>query len=118
MVSYDPYYFYAGFPQKASKTVPSYALLIGGEVDLIFVPYASEEVLQSAAEAGVELEFHKVAAEALVFITPKENTAQNITREQIRSIELDYDITNWSELGGPDRELVPICRNDVSGSQS
>ena len=118
MVSYDPYYFYAGFPQKASKTVPSYALLIGGEVDLIFVPYASEEVLQSAAEAGVELEFHKVAAEALVFITPKENTAQNITREQIRSIYLDYGITNWSALGGPDRELVPICRNDDSGSQS
>lgn len=118
MVEYDPYYFYAGFPQKASKTVPSYHLLIDGEVDLIFVPYASEDVLQSAADAGVELEFHKVAAEALVFITPKENTAQNVTREQIRSIYLDYGITNWTELGGSDRELIPICRNDDSGSQS
>lgn len=118
MAQQDPYYFQAYFPQEASKTVPSYHLLINGEVDLIFVPYASEDVLQSATDAGVELEFHKVASEALVFITPKENAAQGVTREQIRSIYLDYGITNWEELGGPDRELVPICRNADSGSQS
>lgn len=106
------------FPETASKTVPSYYKLINGEVDLIFVPYASEEVLQAAADAGVELEFHKIAAEALIFITPMENTASNITREQVRSIYLDYGITNWSELGGPDRALIPLCRNADSGSQS
>ena len=103
---------------EASKTVPSYHKLIDGEVDLIFVPYASEDVLQAAEDAGVELVFTKVAAEALIFVTPKENTTEGVTREQIRSIYLDYGITNWSELGGPDRELVPICRNADSGSQS
>jgi len=103
---------------EASKTVPSYHKLIDGEVDLIFVPYASEDVLKAAEDAGVELVFTKVAAEALIFVTPKENTTEGVTREQIRSIYLDYGITNWSELGGPDRELVPICRNADSGSQS
>lgn len=118
MVEEDPIYYRAFYPDSASKTVPSYHLLIGGEVDLIFVPYASADVLQAAAEAGVELEFHQVAAEALVFITPAENPTANITCEQVRSIYLDYGITNWQELGGPDRELVPICRNSDSGSQS
>lgn len=110
--------FEAGYPRTAAKTVPSYHLLIDGDVDLIIVPYASVDVLQTAAAAGVELEFNKIAAEALIFITPLENTAEHITREQIRRIYLDYGITNWSELDGPDRELVPICRNADSGSQS
>ena len=111
-------YYEDHWPQTASKTVPSYQLLIDGDVDLIIVPYASDDVLQAAEDAGVELTFQKIAAEALIFITPVENTAENITREQVRSIYLDYAITNWSEIGGPDRELVPICRNADSGSQS
>lgn len=111
-------HFQANYPQTASKTVPSYHKLIEGEVDLIFVPYASEDVLKAAEDAGVELVFEKVAAEALIFITPKDNTAEGVTREQIRSIYLDYGITNWKQLGGPDRELIPICRNADSGSQS
>lgn len=107
------------YPRLASKTVPSYQLLIDGEVDLILVPYASQEVLDRAKKAGVELEFHKIAGEALIFITPAENPAENITYEQVRSIYLDYGISNWGELGGSSKkDLVPICRNSDSGSQS
>lgn len=110
--------FYENYPETASKTVPSYRKLIAGDVDLIIVPSASAEVLAEARESGVELEFHKIASEALIFITAKENTAQNITREQVREIYLNYGIDNWSVLGGPDRTLVPICRNSDSGSQA
>ena len=118
MVQPDTAAYEALFPRNASKTVPSYHLLMNGDVDLIFVPYASEEILREAEEAGVELEFHKIAAEALIFITPKENSAENITEDQVRSIYLKNAIPNWSDLGGPDRKLVPICRNADSGSQS
>lgn len=107
-----------GYPEVASKTVPSYEKLLEGQVDMIIVPNASAEIVEKAKKAGVELEFHKIAAEALVFITPAENTAENITAEQVRSIYLDYGIRDWSELGGPKRTLVPICRNADSGSQS
>ena len=106
------------FPSQASKTVPSYKLLIDGDVDLIIVPYASQDVLNLAKVAGVELEFMPVVAEALIFITPIENNTKNITMEQVREIYLNYGINNWSKLGGPDKELVPICRNSDSGSQS
>lgn len=105
-------------PINASKTVPSYKKLIDGEVDMIIVPYPSEDILALAKEKGVELEMYQIAAEALVFITPIDNDDMDITREQIRDIYLNYGITNWTELGGPDRELVPICRNADSGSQS
>ena len=105
-------------PSEAMRTVPSYRALIAGDLDLIIVPYASADVLAEAEAAGVELEFTKIAAEALVFITPKANTAQNITYDQVREIYLHNGISNWTALGGPDRQLVPICRNADSGSQS
>lgn len=108
----------SNYPETASKTVPSYNLLINGDVDMIIVPYASSDVLELAESKGVNLEFYPIASEALVFVTPTENKAENITREQVRRIYLDYGIKNWSELGGADRELVPICRNADSGSQS
>ncbi len=106
------------YPEEASKTVPSYRLLIHGQADMILVPYASTEVLEEAKKAGVELEFYKIASEALIFITSVENAAESITLDQAREIYLNYGITNWSELGGPDRMLIPICRNSDSGSQS
>lgn len=106
------------YPSKASKTVPSYKRLINGEVDLILVPSASQDVLNLAKESGVELEFIPVVAEALIFITPRENETKNITMEQVKDIYLNYGINNWSKLGGPDKEIVPICRNSDSGSQS
>lgn len=82
------------------------------------MPYASPEVRRQAEEAGVELEYTQVAAEALIFITPADNTASNITGDQVRDIYLNNAIPSWTVLGGPDRGLVPICRNADSGSQS
>lgn len=108
----------AHVPDRASKTVPSYRKLIAKEADLIVVPYASAELLAEAETAGVTLEFYPIAAEALVFITPVDNETENITREQVRNIYLDYGIESWKELGGPDKTLIPICRNADSGSQS
>lgn len=106
------------FLEKASKTVPSYKLLIDDKVDMIIVPYASSEILGEAENKGVKLEFYPIAAEALVFITPRENKAENITKEQVREVYLNNGIKNWSALGGPERKLIPICRNSDSGSQS
>ncbi len=113
-----PSYSGGGYPMSAMGAQESYAALIAGDLDLIIVPYASADVLAEAEDAGVELEFTKIAAEALVFITPRENTAQNITGDQVREIYLHNGINNWTALGGPDRALVPICRNADSGSQS
>lgn len=108
----------AGVPADASKTVPSYHFLMDGHADMILVPYASADILAAAEEKGLTLEFYRIAAEALIFITSAENPATTITTEQVRSIYLEDAIRSWSEIGGPDKALVPICRNADSGSQS
>lgn len=107
-----------GLPKEAAKTVPAYHLLIDGAADMIIVPAPSETVLETAREKGVTLAFHKVAAEALIFITPAENPAQDITENQLRDIYLRNTIKNWKEIGGPNKKLIPIARNADSGSQS
>ena len=111
-------YELSNLPQVASKTVPSYEKLISNQVDMILVPYASQEVLDKAKKSGVELEFTPITLEALIFITASGNPTQNISKEQVQKIYVDYGINNWKELGGPDKELIPLCRNADSGSQS
>ncbi len=107
-----------GLPEKASKTVKSYELLINGDVDLILVPDPSKEVGELAKSVGTELEYIPIGAEALVFITHENNPANNIDASQVQQIYSDMSITNWSELGGKSGRIVPICRNADSGSQA
>lgn len=107
-----------GLPQKASKTVKSYELLIAGDVDVILVPDASKEVEEMAVSAGIELEYIPIGAEALVFITHKDNPVNNINASQIQKIYSDMSIIDWSQLGGKRGRIVPICRNADSGSQA
>jgi phosphate transport system substrate-binding protein len=107
-----------GLPQKASKTMKSYELLIAGDVDLILVPDPSKEVEEMAKSAGTELEYIAIGAEALVFITHEDNPVSNIDASQVQKIYADMSITDWSELGGKSGRIVPICRNADSGSQA
>ncbi len=55
-----------GMPQKASKTMASYEMLINGDVDLIIVSDPSKEVKRMADSTGSELEYIPIGAEALV----------------------------------------------------
>jgi len=105
-------------PDSASQTFISYGMLINGEMDFIIVPAPSEEVRRLAEEKGVELEYIPVCLEALVYITHKNNTADNITTEQIKSIYTDMQINNWSNLGGEDKWIEALVRNEDSGSHA
>jgi len=107
-----------GLPEKASKTMKSYELLINGDVDLILVPDPSKEVEEMAKSAGVELQYIPVGAEALVFITHEDNPVSNIDASQVQRIYSDMSVTDWSELGGETGRIIPICRNADSGSQA
>ena len=109
---------WSGMPQKASKTMPSYERLIKGEVDLIIVPDPSKEVEQMAGNAGIELAYIPIGAEALVFITHKDNPVNNISASQVQKVYVDMSIADWSELGGKNGRIVPISRNADSGSQA
>ncbi len=105
-------------PLSHSKTINSYKRLIAGEADIILVPDPNEEVEKLAKESGVELSYIPIADEALVFFTSVENKTEGLTAEQIKNIYVDNAYTSWSQLGGPDKKLIPFCRNNDSGSHA
>ena len=100
-----------------SNTHPGYVALINGEKDLIVVTEPSEEEQALAKEKGVELEITKVVNEGFVFFVNKKNPVNGVTFKQIQDIYAG-DITNWKELGGPDKEIVAYQRPVNSGSQT
>ncbi len=106
------------FPKKHSKTTNSYKRLIDGEVEMIFVPDAGEDVVKYAEEKGVKLKFIPIANEALIFFTGTKNPVNNITTEELHNIYVNNGITNWKELGGIDSTLAAYCRNTDSGSHA
>jgi len=115
---YRNYDNHPDFPKAHSKTVASYKRLIDGDVEMIFVPDAGEEVLKYAEEKNVKLKFIPIADEALIFFTGTKNNVDNITTEQLHDIYVNNGITNWKELGGDDGTLAAYCRNEDSGSHA
>lgn len=106
-------------PAKHSKSHASYERVINGEVDMLFASAKpTDDLLQLAAEKGVELEFHEIAYDAMIFFTNADNPATGLTSEQISNIYVDNAYDNWQQIGGPDALLYPYCRNNDSGSHA
>ncbi len=100
-----------------NTTHNAYENLISGDADLILVTYPSDEELEFAKKAGVELEIIPVVNEAFVFYTNINNPVKDLTLEQIQKIYTG-EITNWSEVGGNDAPIKAFQREPNSGSQT
>ena len=100
-----------------SKTERAYNRLIEGKADIIFVLQPSDEQLESAKNAGVELRFTPIAKDAFVFFVNSRNPVSDLSVEQIRDIYLRR-ITNWRDVGGNNRQILPFQRPENSGSQT
>ena len=95
----------------------AYLNLISGDADLILVTYPSDEELEMAENAGIDLEIIPVVNEAFVFYTNIKNPVKELTLEQIQKIYTG-EITNWSEVGGNDAPIKAFQREPNSGSQT
>lgn len=100
-----------------NTTAKAYENLINKTTDLIFVSEPSDDILNLAKEAGVEFEMVGIGRDGFVFIANKENPIKTLTIEQIQKIYTG-EITNWSEVGGEDLEIVAYQREKNSGSQN
>ena len=100
-----------------SGTVDAYQRLIQGDADVIFAAAPSQEQLDMAAQAGVELHLTPIGREAFVFFVNSKNPVEGLTVEEIQGIYTGQ-ITNWSQLGGKNQSIRPFQRQDNSGSQS
>ena len=99
------------------KSAKVYASLINKQKDLIFVSEPSDDILRQAKEANVEFDMTGIGKDGFVFIVNKDNPIDSLTIEQIQKIYTG-EITNWSQVGGNDEEIVAYQREQNSGSQN
>lgn len=99
-----------------SRTTESYRELMRGNRDLVIAAEPNETVFGEMKDAGFEIEMEPFAMDALVFMVNAGNPVESLTLEQLRGIYTG-EITNWSEVGGEDAEIVAFQRNAESGSQ-
>ncbi len=100
-----------------SNTDPAYTKLINKEVDLIVVTEPSEDELERAKTAGVELVVTPVVNEGFVFYTNVNNPVESLKLEEIQKIYTG-EITNWKSVGGDDATIIAYQRPANSGSQT
>ena len=100
-----------------NNTRGGYQLLARKEIDMFIGAYPSKEQQAYAKECGTTFTYTQIGSEAFVFFVHKDNPIDSLTSEQIRRIYAG-EITNWRELGGKNKEILPFQRNEGSGSQS
>lgn len=105
------------YEYTTSRSSDVYHNLIDGKVDVIFAAEISPEDEAYAAQQGVELKIIPATASAFVFIVNSENPVDGLTFEQIQDIYTGK-ITNWSQVGGVDADIIPYQRPTGSGSQT
>jgi len=90
--------------------------LINGACHIATMSRAMKEnELAAAKEKGVTPVAHVVAMDGIALVVHPSNPVQGLTLDQVRNIFRGL-ITNWKELGGPDRPIVVISRDTNSGT--
>jgi len=90
--------------------------LINGTCDVANMsrPMKSSE-FSAAAEKGIQPVAHVVALDGLPILVHPGNPVSELTLEQVRDIYLG-NISNWKQVGGPDKKIVVISRDTNSGT--
>ena len=100
-----------------NNTTGGYELLGEKQTDIFFGAYPSKQQIYYAEKQGTEFIYTPIGWEAFVFFVNVDNPVDNLTTEQVQAI-YSGEITNWSQVGGADEEIVAYQRNQGSGSQS
>lgn len=116
-VSFDGTNFSADSALQMNNTRGAYKAIVDGTVDIAICAKPSEEQLAYADEQGVELELVPIGKEAFVFIVNAENPVDDLSVQEIKDI-YSGKYTNWSQLGGENKLISPLQRNEGSGSQT
>ncbi len=76
----------------------------------------SSRGLTAAEEATGELVTTVVARDGIAVIVNAGNPVGNLSISQLRAVYAG-DVTNWSELGGPDLPILVVNRDEASGTR-
>ena len=102
---------------RFSKTSRSYRALMDGEADVLLASEPAPAIWADKDEGGYEWDMSPFAVDALVFIVNAGNPVDDLTSEQLRDIYAGR-ITNWSEVGGANLDIVAYQRDEEAGSRT
>ena len=100
-----------------NRTSQSFRNLMYGQADLLIVAEPAESIWDEIEQEGFQYEMTQISTDALIFVVSKDNPVDSLTIEQIQKI-YSGEITNWSQVGGNDVDIVPFQRNAEAGSQA
>lgn len=100
-----------------NTTHNAYVNLTQGKCDIIFVTPPSADELKLIEDAKENYKVVRIVKDAFVFLINDQNSLGNLSLEDIKSIYRGT-ITNWSQVGGENVEIIPYQRPDNSGSQT
>jgi phosphate transport system substrate-binding protein len=90
--------------------------MVNGTCDVAIMSRPMKDTeFKAAADGGIQPVAHVVALDGLPILVHPSNPVQDLTVEQVRKIYLG-EITNWKEVGGPDKAIVIISRDTNSGT--
>lgn len=92
------------------------AALLNGTVDFANSSrdIKDEEIAEAEAK-GVKVVEHKVAIDGIAVVVNPANPVGGLTLEQLGKIYRG-EITNWKDVGGPDKPIVLLSRDSSSGT--
>jgi len=99
-----------------NTTDASYQAMADGVSELLLV-YEPAQPTIDALNVFKTMHMREIGLDALVFIVNEDNPVDSLTSDQVRGI-YSGKITNWSEVGGADMEIVAFQRPELSGSQT
>ena len=102
---------------QLNNTLGAYKRIVDGTSDVGLLAKPSEPQKEYAKENDVELILTPIGYEAFVFLLNKNNPIDSLTVEQVKDI-YKGKYKNWSELGGYNKEIIPLQRVENSGSQT
>ncbi|MCL2787759.1 MAG: substrate-binding domain-containing protein [Micrococcales bacterium] len=100
-----------------NTTGPAWVNIAADRADLALVYEAAQDTKQEVAEIGRDLTTTPIGRDALVFVVNEANPINSLKAQQIKDIYAGR-ITNWSQVGGENEEIVAYQRNEDSGSQT
>ena len=99
-----------------STTHGAWLNIADGAADIALLAAPTQEEQDYLDERGVSVEMKLYGGDGLVFIGNRACGVEDMSLDQVRAIYRG-EITNWSQLGGADRPIRVLYRDDQSGSQ-
>ena len=92
------------------------AALIDGATDIADASrFIKKKEFMQARDNDIYPVPHRVAMDGIAVIVNESNSVKNLTLNDLKKIYTG-EVTNWKELGGPNKEIVVVSRDSSSGT--